>query len=96
MIYTTQYVGDTCRVKEKGQGHVRPKIFGRTVFTVSINTPLPFLTSFTPLDLSLPLELLKPWRHRYSIVAGEEELRCLDLVAIVLVPTAEIFTPPPP
>ena len=59
-ISTSQYVGDTCRVKEKGQGHVRPKIFGQTVFTVAINTPLPFLTSFTPLDLSLPLELLKP------------------------------------
>ena len=52
-ISTTQYVGDTCRVKEKGQGHVRPKSSGEQFFTVSINTPLPFLTSFTPLDRSL-------------------------------------------
>ena len=59
-ISTTQYVGDTCREKENGQGHVRPKSSGEQFFTVSINTPLPFLTSFTPLDLSLPLELLKP------------------------------------
>ena len=49
-ISSTQYVGDTCRVKEKGQGHVRPKSSGEQFFTVSINTPLPFLTSFTPLD----------------------------------------------
>ena len=27
-ISTTQYMGDTCRVKEKGQGHVRPKSSG--------------------------------------------------------------------
>ena len=101
-ISTTQYVGDTCHVKEKGQGHVRPKSSGEQFFTVaintpsalphffysarplssssfsnpsaaatswspvrksftaSINTPLFILTSFTPLDLSLPLELLKP------------------------------------
>ena len=56
-ISSAQYVGDTCRVKKKGQGHVRPKIFGRTVFTVAINTPLPFLTSFTPLGRCLSLEL---------------------------------------
>ena len=31
-ISYAQYVGDTCRVKEEGHGHVRPKIFGRTVF----------------------------------------------------------------
>ena len=27
-ISTSQYVGDTCRAKEKGQGHVRPKSSG--------------------------------------------------------------------
>jgi hypothetical protein len=32
----------------------------------------------------------------HSIVAGEEELHCLYLVAIILMPAAEIFTPPPP
>ena len=41
MISTTQYVGDTCRVKEKGQGHVRPKIFGRTVFHRVYKYPSP-------------------------------------------------------
>ena len=50
MISTSQYVGDTCQANEKGQGHVRPKSSGEQFFTVAINTP--FLTSFTPLDLS--------------------------------------------
>ena len=59
-ISTTQYVGDTCREKENAQGHVRNKSSGEQFFTASINTPLPFLTSFTPLDRSLSLELLKP------------------------------------
>ena len=52
-ISTSQYVGDTCHADEKGQGHVRPKSSGKQFFTATINTPLPFLTSFTPLDLSL-------------------------------------------
>ena len=43
-ISSAQYVGDTCREKEKGQGHIRPKSSGEQFFTVSINTPLPFLT----------------------------------------------------
>ena len=59
-ISTTKYVGDTCREKENGQGHARPKSSSEQFFTASINTPLSILTSFTPLDLSLPLELLKP------------------------------------
>ena len=67
-ISTTQYVGDTCRVKEKGQGHVRPKSSGELFFTVSINTPLPFLTSFTPLDryslTRAPQTLAPPLLHR--------------------------------
>ena len=49
-ISTSQYVGDTCREKEKGQGHVRPKIFGRTVFHHGYKSPSTLLTSFTPLD----------------------------------------------
>ena len=89
-------MGDTCREKEKGQGHVHPKSSGELFFTVSINTPLPFLTSFTPLDhispARAPQTLAPPLLH----LAGEEELRCLDLVAVVLTPAAEIFTPPPP
>ena len=96
-ISTTQYVGDTCHEKEKGQGHVRPKSSGKQFFTATINTPssLPhFLYSARPLSLSL--ELLKPKCRRYSIVAGEEELHCLDLVTVVLAPTMEIFTPPLP
>jgi len=68
MISTTQYVGDTCREKEKGQGHVRPKSSGEQFFTVSINTPLPFLTSFTPLDhlspARAPQTLAPPLLHR--------------------------------
>ena len=51
-ISTSQYVGDTCHADEKGQGHVRPISSGEQFFTMAINTPLPFLTSFTPLDLS--------------------------------------------
>ena len=52
-ISTSQYVGDTCQANEKGQGHVRPISSGEQFFTVAINPPFPFLTSFTPLDLSL-------------------------------------------
>ena len=59
-ISTTQYMGDTCHEKENSQGHVRPKSSGEQFFTVAINTPLPFLTSFTLLDRSLSLELIKP------------------------------------
>ena len=36
----------------EGLGARSSKFFGRTVFTMAINIPLPFLTSFTPLDLS--------------------------------------------
>ena len=96
-ISTSQYVGDTCQAKEKGQGQVRPKSSGEQFFTATINTPSPFLTSFTPLDRSLslaraPQTLAPPLLH----VAGEEELHCLDLVAVVLAPVADFFTPPPP
>ena len=59
-ISTSQYVGDTCRVNEKGQGHVRPISSGEPFFTVAMNTPLPFLTSFTPLDLSPSLSFSNP------------------------------------
>ena len=38
-IATSQYVGDTCHVNEKGQGHVRPKSSGAQFFTATINTP---------------------------------------------------------
>ena len=89
-------MGDTCQPKEKGQGHVRPKSSGEQFFTVSLNTPLLFLTSFTPLDLSLPLKLSDLAPPLISIITSEEELSYLDLVAVVLAPTAEIFTPPPP
>ena len=51
-ITTSQYVGDTCHANEKGQGHVRPISSGEPFFTVAIIPPLPFLTSFTSLDLS--------------------------------------------
>ena len=66
-ISTTQYVGDTCREKENGQGHVRPKSSGEQFFTASINTPLSILTSFTPLDLSparASQTLAPPLHHR--------------------------------
>ena len=38
-ISTTQYVGDTCRANEKGQGHVRPISSVKQFFTSAINTP---------------------------------------------------------
>ena len=38
-ISTTKYVGDSCREKENGQGHVRPKSSGEHFFTATINTP---------------------------------------------------------
>ena len=67
-ISSAQYVGDTCRVKKKGQGHVRPKIFGRTVFTVAINTPLPsllhLLRSVAVSRSSSPQTLAPPLLHR--------------------------------
>src|SRR3954471_4002586 len=59
-ISTTQYVGDTCREKENSQGHVRPKSSDEQFFTSAINTPVAVLTSFTPLDLTPPLELPNP------------------------------------
>ena len=67
-ISTSQYVGDTCQANEKGQGHVRPVSSGEQFFTVSINTPLPFLTSFTSLDryslTRAPQTLAPPLLHR--------------------------------
>ena len=96
MISTSHYVGDTCHANEKGQGHVRPISSGEQFFTVAINTlSLPHFT-FTPLDLTPSLELPNPSTAATSIVAGEEELHCLDLVAVVLAPAADFFTPPPP
>ena len=51
-ISTSQYVGDTCQVNEKGQGHVRPISSDEWFFTSAINTPpLPHFV-FTPLGLS--------------------------------------------
>ena len=89
-------MGDTCQANEKGQGHVRPISSGEQFFTVAINTPpLPHF-SFTPLDLTPSLELSKPSAAATSIVAGEEELHCLDLVAVVLSLAADFFTLPPP
>ena len=78
------------------RGHVRPNSSGERFFTSAINTPQPPQTVFTPLDLTPSLELSKPSAAATSIVAGEEELRCLDLVAVVLAPVADFFTPPPP
>jgi len=95
-IATSQYVGDTCHANEKGQGHVRPISPGEQFFTSAINTPsLPHFV-FTPLDLTPSLELSNPSTAATSIVAGEEELHCLDLAAVVLAPAADFFTPPPP
>ena len=96
MIATSQYMGDTCHANEKGQGHVRPISSGEQFFTSAINTPHPPQTSFTPLNLTPLARALRPSAAATSIVAGEEELQCLDLVDVVLAPTAEIFTPPPP
>ena len=39
--------------RRKGRGMFVPKSSGEQFFTVAINTPFPFLTSFTPLDRSL-------------------------------------------
>ena len=58
--------------------------------------PHPPQTSFTPLDLTPSLELSRPSATTTFIVAGVEELHCLDLVAVVLAPVADFFTPPPP
>ena len=59
-ISTTQYVGDTCRVNEKGQGHVRPNSSGERLFISTINTPpLPHFTFYSARSL-LSLELLQP------------------------------------
>ena len=38
-ISTTQYMGDTCRMDSKGQGHTGPKSSDQLVFTAAINTP---------------------------------------------------------
>ena len=80
----------------EGSG-ARSSIFlGRVVFTSVINTPHPPQTAFTPLDLTPLTRALWPSAAATSIVAGEEELHCLDLVTAVLAPAVEIFTPPPP
>ena len=95
-ISTSPYVGDTCHKDEKGQRHVRPFSSDEQFFTVAINTPHPPHTIFTPLVLTPSIELSKPSATGTSIVAGEEELHYLDLVAVVLAPAADFFTPPPP
>ena len=89
-------MGDTCHANEKGQGHVRPISSGKPFFTSAINTPpLPHFV-FTPLDLTPSLELSNPSATANNIVASEEELHCLDLVPVVLVPAVYFFTPLPP
>ena len=96
MIASRAYLQhDTCRTNEKGQGHVRPFSLDERFFTSVINTPHPPQTSFTPLDLTPSLELSRPSAAATFIIAGEEELHCLDLIVVVLVPAAEIFTLPP-
>ena len=96
MIATSQYVGDTCHTNEKGQGHVRPISSGEQFFTSAIRPPPLSHFVFTLLDLTPSLELSNPSAAATSIIAGEEELHCLDLVAAVLTPAAGFFTPPPP
>ena len=62
-ISTSQYVGDTCQVKEKGQGQVRPKSSGEQFFTATINTPpsLPhFFYSARPLSPARASQTLAP------------------------------------
>ena len=86
-------MGDTCHANEKGQGHVRPISSDERFFTSAINTPSPPHFAFTPLDLTPSLELSNPRAAATSIVAGEEELHCLDLIAVVLAPVADFFTP---
>ena len=89
-------MGDTCHANEKGQGHVHPIPSDEWFFTAAINTPpLPHFV-FTPLDLTPSLELSKPSTTATSIIADEEELRCLNLVAVILAPAADFFSPPPP
>ena len=89
-------MGDTCHTNEKGQGYVRQISAGEQFFTSAINTPSLPCFVFTPLDLAPSLELSKPSVASTSIVTGEEELHCLDLIAAVLAPAADFFTPPPP
>ena len=89
-------MGDTCHKDEKGQGHVHPFSSGEQFFTVAINTSSLPQSVFIPLDLTPSPELSKPSAAATSIIAGEEELRCLDLVAVVLALSADFFTPPPP
>ena len=74
------------------QGHIRPFSSGERFFTTAINTPHPPQTAFTPLDLTSLARALKPSVAATSIVTGEEELHCLDLVAVVLTPNADFFT----
>ena len=77
----------------QGSGARSSKFFGRTVFHFLINTP-PLAPQFiySARRLSLPLELSNLVPPLISIVAGEEELSCLDLIAVVLALAAEIFT----
>jgi hypothetical protein len=66
-------------------------------FSPRLYIPLALLRSHLPRSISLPsLELSDLAPPLHSIVASEEELHCLDLIAVVLTPAAEIFTPPPP
>ena len=96
MISTSLYMGDTCHKDEKGQGHVRPFCSGKRFFTLAVNTSHPPQTIFTLLDLTPSLELSKPSISATSNVAGEEDLCCLGLIAVILAPAVEIFPPPPP
>ena len=81
----------------EGSGARSSKFLGRTVFHLSYKYPLPFLISLLLRSTSLcHSSISSPSATATSIVAGEEELHCLDLVASVLAPAAEIFPPPPP
>ena len=80
----------------EGSG-ARSSIFlGRAVFHLGYKYPSPPHFIFIPLDLTPSLELSKPSAAATSIVTGEEELHCLNLVTVVLVPAADFLTLPPP
>ena len=90
-------MGDTCRANEKGQGHVLPNSSGEQLFISAINTPYPSSFHFySARTHSLARTSQNPSAAANSIIVSEEELHCLDLVAVVLTPAAEIFPPLPP
>lgn len=81
----------------EGPGARSSNFFGRAVFHLSYKYPLPFLISFLLRSTSLPRSSFpKHSATATSIVASEEELHYLDLVAVVLAPAVKIFPPPPP